>query len=156
MRVWRLVKKTYAQHAWDGEGARIYGGRWNLPGTPAIYTASTLSLAVLEILVGFSQQGISNDFVAFELQLKKNIALKEISAKTLPKYWQKYPAPYEIQTMGNAILQSEEPLVLSVPSSVIPIERNYLFKADFFKELVLAVSKPLLLPLDPRLFTPRS
>lgn len=50
MRVWRLTRPEYAPGL-DGEGARLWGGRWNSPGVPMVYTASSLALAVLEVLV---------------------------------------------------------------------------------------------------------
>ena len=48
---WRITKRKHARSAFTGEGARLYGGRWNSPGTAIIYTAESQSLAVLEILV---------------------------------------------------------------------------------------------------------
>lgn len=50
-RAWRLVKQKHAATAFDGDGARLFGGRWNAPGSRVIYTSTTLSLAALEILV---------------------------------------------------------------------------------------------------------
>ena len=49
--VWRLVTARFAATAFSGEGARLYGGRWNRKGAPMIYTAASQSLAMLEILV---------------------------------------------------------------------------------------------------------
>jgi RES domain-containing protein len=46
-----LIQAEYAAHAFDGEGARLYGGRWNSPGRPVVYTAGSLALAALEVLV---------------------------------------------------------------------------------------------------------
>ena len=39
--VWRIVTARYAGTAFSGEGARLYGGRWNPMGVPMVYTAST-------------------------------------------------------------------------------------------------------------------
>jgi len=36
---WRILKSAHAATAFDGEGARLYGGRWNSPGTAVVYTA---------------------------------------------------------------------------------------------------------------------
>ncbi|MCZ7627554.1 MAG: RES domain-containing protein [Candidatus Methylomirabilis sp.] len=47
MRVWRLCARQHATP--DGEGARLFGGRWNPPGTAVVYTSATLSLATLGI-----------------------------------------------------------------------------------------------------------
>ncbi len=46
MRLWRVSTRD----RFDGEGARRFGARWNRPGTPVIYMAATLALAILETL----------------------------------------------------------------------------------------------------------
>ncbi|MGH9898893.1 MAG: RES family NAD+ phosphorylase, partial [Pyrinomonadaceae bacterium] len=38
---WRIVKAQYAALAFDGEGAKIYGGRWNSQGIKMVYTAQS-------------------------------------------------------------------------------------------------------------------
>lgn len=151
MRVWRLIRKTHLSHAWDGEGAKLFGGRWNLEGTPATYTAASLSLALLEILAGFGQLDAKSELVAFAVQLREKLNIKTFQASELPKHWQTYPAPEEIQAVGDKWLNTQEPTVLSVPSTVVSLERNYVWNAKFFKEVVLSVSPPIPLPLDPRL-----
>ena len=47
--VWRICRRPFADLS--GEGARLYGGRWNAPGRPLIYAAETAALAVLEVRV---------------------------------------------------------------------------------------------------------
>ena len=49
--VWRITTRRFANQAFTGEGARLYGGRWNRVGQPLIYTAESRSLALLEMLV---------------------------------------------------------------------------------------------------------
>ena len=51
MLCFRIVKPGFAANALDGEGARLFGGRWNPPGHPCVYTAGSRALAVLEMLV---------------------------------------------------------------------------------------------------------
>ena len=48
---WRIVKGRLTSTAFDGEGARLFGGRWNSRGTRVFYTSATQSLEALEILV---------------------------------------------------------------------------------------------------------
>ncbi|MEX2607338.1 MAG: RES family NAD+ phosphorylase, partial [Kiritimatiellia bacterium] len=48
---YRLTKKKRVHTAFDGEGARLYGGRWNSKGTRMVYTSAAPSLAILETLV---------------------------------------------------------------------------------------------------------
>jgi RES domain-containing protein len=47
--VWRLLTARFAESAFSGEGARLYGGRWNHKGVPMVYTAGSQSLAMLEL-----------------------------------------------------------------------------------------------------------
>ena len=49
MLAWRLCRAPFADLS--GEGARRYGGRWNRPGRPIVYAASSAALAVLEVRV---------------------------------------------------------------------------------------------------------
>ena len=48
MKVYRLALTQYCDLS--GEGAKIYGGRWNLPGNPAIYAGASISASLLERL----------------------------------------------------------------------------------------------------------
>ena len=48
---WRLAKAKYRESAFDGVGSALGGGRWNSVGTPVVYCATTLALAVLEVRV---------------------------------------------------------------------------------------------------------
>jgi RES domain-containing protein len=49
MQAWQLCRAPFADLS--GEGVRLYGGRWNSPGRPMVYTAVDAALAVLELLV---------------------------------------------------------------------------------------------------------
>ncbi|MBI5171468.1 MAG: RES domain-containing protein [Candidatus Melainabacteria bacterium] len=53
----------------DGEGARLFGGRWNSPGLPAIYTSSHLSLAALELLVHLNFDNLPADLVWLKIEV---------------------------------------------------------------------------------------
>ncbi|MGD0771893.1 MAG: RES domain-containing protein [Candidatus Solibacter sp.] len=55
----------------SGEGARLYGGRYNPKGIPAVYTAQSISLALLEILVHLEKSEIPEDYVAMGIELDR-------------------------------------------------------------------------------------
>ena len=44
--VWRITSARFAATAFSGEGARLYGGRWNPKGWEVVYTAQSQSLAL--------------------------------------------------------------------------------------------------------------
>ena len=47
---WRLTSRKYAEEAFSGEGARLFGGRWNNAGLPVCYLADAPALCQLEVL----------------------------------------------------------------------------------------------------------
>ncbi len=53
---WRIFKPKHAAAAFTGEGARLYGGRWNSKGTAVVYAAGSAALAALELLVHLAPQ----------------------------------------------------------------------------------------------------
>ena len=55
---WRLSKTRYAGTAFDGEGARLNGGRWNSVGTRVAYASASIALATLEVLVGLQDTAV--------------------------------------------------------------------------------------------------
>lgn len=63
MRVLRLVAAPFAKQAFVGEGARVAGGRWNPKGVPVVYTAASLALAALELLVHTDDDLLPTDLV---------------------------------------------------------------------------------------------
>ena len=46
--VWRIATARRARTAFSGDGARLYGGRWNPKGMPLVYCAESRALAMLE------------------------------------------------------------------------------------------------------------
>lgn len=124
MRVFRLGKAAHARSVMDGEGARLWGGRWNPPGLPVVYTSESLALAVLEQLVHADLADLPDDLVATTLEIPD--ALPVATLDDLPARWRDHPAPSEVQALGAAWLEAEETPVLRVPSAVLPREHNRL------------------------------
>lgn len=66
MTVYRLARRRHADLR--GEGARLYGGRYNPPGIPAVYAAESIFLAALEVLVNVEESEIPEDYVALSIE----------------------------------------------------------------------------------------
>ena len=79
MLVWRLALGRYKEL--DGEGARLYGGRWNSPGTAMVYAATHIALALLEQLVHVSPTRLPRSFRVFAITLPEET---EHAAPDLP------------------------------------------------------------------------
>jgi RES domain-containing protein len=147
---WRIVKARHAATAFDGQGARRYGGRWNSRGTPMVYTAGSQALAVLEMLVHLESADLLRHYRLMPVTFE-NRMVKVLNLKTLPANWQRRPTPASLRAIGDAWVASAESLVLRVPSVVVPGEWNYLLNVLHPEFSRLAVGKPIAYRFDPRL-----
>ncbi|WP_200897578.1 RES family NAD+ phosphorylase [Arsukibacterium ikkense] len=125
MQLYRLVHTKWASQAFDGEGARLYGGRWNSKGQRCIYTAGSEALAILEILVHLNNRAALTQFRLFQLNIAKQDLLR-IDLSKLPDSWQAQPATADTARIGDDWLAKQASLALSVPSVLAPREHNIL------------------------------
>ena len=147
---WRLVKIRYAAAAFDGEGARLYGGRFNSVGTPVVYTSGTLALAELEILVNLPTPKLLETYVAFRLAFDESL-VESLPLQALPGNWRTDPTPQAVKNVGDHWARAMRSLVLKVPSAVVPAESNFLINPnhpDFTRLIIAGPVDPL---IDPRL-----
>jgi len=147
---WRFTKAKHADGAFTGEGAREYGGRWNSPGTPAVYTAATISLGLLELLVHLEDVSILSSYVLFRADIKESL-IETLDDAILPSDWRACPTPAGTKAIGDKWFQEARSAVLSVPSAVTVLERNYLVNPahpDFRK---IKISDLFQYEFDPRL-----
>ena len=150
MPVWRLVHEDYAATAFDGEGARITGGRWNSEGIPMVYTAGTLSLALLEIIVHLEIKHTLKYFKAIPITFNESL-VESVPMGSLPLTWDSTPPSFITKTIGDKWIRQSASAVLCVPSAVVPNEKNYLLNPrhpDFKK---IKIGEPIDLPADPRI-----
>jgi RES domain-containing protein len=132
---WRLVPAPQEKTAFDGEGARRYGGRWNSVGVPMVYSSEHLSLAVLEVRVHITPTAPYKSF-AFDFE---EALMRRFPAQQLPKDWQHEPPPLSLQRLGDAWVKAGDSVILAVPSAIVPDEMNLLINPqhpDFSKILV--------------------
>lgn len=123
MFLYRISNARYADDL-SGNGARLYGGRWNSEGRAIVYLASSRSLAILESLAHLSPTNIPVDYVILTIDVPDDFF--EIDIKLLPNNWSEYPEPNILKEIGNSFLQKNEFLLLKVPSAIVPQEFNYL------------------------------
>lgn len=139
MRVWRLTELKHAPGL-DGEGARLWGGRWNSAGIPMVYSSDSLALAALEVLVHLPRIERRKD------QLPPYLAI----GLEVPDVWitdSRHPPGIpsdESAALGDAWLASLSSLALIVPSRVIPLERNVLLnpRHPAMAEVTVALTEP--------------
>jgi len=124
MRVYRIGKTKHANDL-TGEGARLFGGRWNHKLTPCIYTSESRALALLEYTVNINIEDISRALSITIIEIP-TISIQEIEEVQLPGNWKQVPAPSSTKDLGTHLLKTSAKLVLKIPSSVITEEYNYL------------------------------
>ena len=147
---WRIAKQKHASTAFTGEGARLFGGRWNNPGTSIVYTAESQSLAVLEMLVHLDSLELLRKYVLFELGIDDS-AIEHLDHSRLPKDWRVDPLPASVRAIGDSWIGADTSAVLRVPSALVPSENNFLLNPrhkDFPK---LSIGKPMPFSFDRRL-----
>lgn len=126
VRAWRLVKAAHGATAFDGEGARRYGGRWNARGTPMVYLGGTLSLAALEVFVHLTAEDARLRFVATVVDIPDEVTIEDLDPKALPRHWRSEPPPAACQALGTAWAEKGDTAALRVPSVIVPVEWNVL------------------------------
>jgi len=147
--VWRLVTARFAKSAFSGDGARLYGGRWNQKGIPLVYTAATQSLAMLEMLV--QDEPLRARYVIIEARISGSVKIDRVKVEDLPTDWRNIAAREKLQAIGTEWARKRSTAVLAVPSAVIPVESNYLLNPlhqDFRR---IRIGKPQRFETDLRL-----
>ena len=147
---WRIVKARQAASAFDGEGARVEGGRWNSPGTPLVYTSQSAALAALEMLVHLGRASILLAYVLIPCMFDDPVVTR-LDRKRLPKNWRSYPAPAGLQLIGDEWVKNPTSAVLEVPSAVIETDSNYLLNPHHRDFHAIRVMDPQPFEFDLRL-----
>jgi RES domain-containing protein len=150
LKAWRIIKTKYLDEAFSGEGARLYGGRWNSQGRGVVYTAQHASLAVLEILVHLESTSPLFGYVLIQVEFDPGL-LEILDIETLPDQWRVDPPPAELQSIGDEWFEQRRSVVLRVPSAVLPIENVYLLNPEHPDFDQITLHDPLPLPIDRRL-----
>jgi RES domain-containing protein len=147
---WRIVKRRYAANAFEGDGARLFGGRWNSPGVPMVYVASTRALAALEQLVHLDRATLLSSFVLIPCEFDEQL-VTDLDLALLPDEWRREPPPSELAVMGDQWIKNAVSAVLSVPSAVIGEEKNFLLNPAHSDSLTIKTGDLVDFEFDRRL-----
>jgi RES domain-containing protein len=140
------IGKTNRIRDLSGEGARLYGGRWNPKGMPALYTSDSTALATLETVVHFPLHLMPENRSIVTLELPTDLEVLTIPLEELPSKWWINPAPPQLAQIGQKWLEQILAVALVVPSSVTPAGegRNYILNPqhpDFKYVEIIKVTK---------------
>jgi len=124
MIVYRVGRTKFSKDL-TGEGARLYGGRWNHVLCPCIYTSESRSLAVLEYTVNVNIDDIPRSLSITTFQIPDK-GIQELTIADLPGNWKESPAPASTKDFGTNLLNSAASPILRIPSAVIFQEFNFI------------------------------
>jgi RES domain-containing protein len=150
VRVWRIA--TAAHAACDGEGTRRHGSRWTPRGIPAAFTSSTLSLAALERFVHTDSDLEPVDLVVIPIDISENISIESVHLEDLAPDWRSFPARPALPAIGEQWFRASRTAVLSVPSVVIPHERNFVLNPAHRDFALLSIGRSEPFSFDPRMW----
>ncbi len=148
MRLWRIGNALFP--VWSAEGARLKGGRWNLPGTPAIYAATSFASAALETLVHANIGRVPRNARYVTIDIPDDAPVTRLGAEDVAD-WNAIPAGPS-RVAGDTWIRGRSGLVLLVPSAVtLGLDDNAVINplhADFAR---VAVSEEAPVRWDERL-----
>ena len=145
-----MVASKWADNAFDGEGARLSGGRWNSKGVSLVYLASSLALAALELLVHIDYEQALREHIAISVTFESDLVLS-VKPQDLPATDSRMGAVAKTRALGDAWVRSEASVLLKVPSIVVPAEDNYLFNPKHPGAAELSIGDAEVFRYDPRL-----
>lgn len=135
MRCWRICRQRYAADAANGEGARLYGGRWNSRGVRVVYASSSLALAAVEIFVNLEPNLRPGDLVFIEGEIPDALRIERLELDALPRVWYR-SRDESLRRFGDDWIRTGNSVGLLVPSAAIRGDWNILLNpahSDFPK-----------------------
>lgn len=124
MLVYRVGRMKFANDL-TGEGARLFGGRWNNKMVACLYTSESRALAVLEYTVNVNIDDIPRALCIITLEIPDG-PIKVLNETDLPGDWKRSPAPSSTKEFGSALLLKAAEPIVKIPSAIIPGEFNFL------------------------------
>lgn len=112
----------------SGEGARLFGGRWNSPGLAAVYLGDSLALAGMELLVHLGNLDVLKTYRKMPVYIPEKLVM-HIEPGDLPMGWETGPRA-TTRAIGDAWLSAGQSVVLQVPSAVVLGESNFIINPN--------------------------
>lgn len=112
-----------------------------------VYVAENRSLAMLEILVHMRKP---KGYELYSVKFGESL-VQELADENLPRNWDVEPPTTDTQEIGDSWVMIASSAVLSVPSAVVPEERNYVLNPRHPDFRQIKIDGPFPCHFDPRL-----
>ena len=150
--VWRLTPPEFHTEL-DGEGARLFGGRWNSPGLRALYTSSHLSLSVLETYVNIPLL-LRNSlpvYQAVRISIPDTASTVRVSPAQFAELLTTSDPVAASRSIGDDWIARRDNLMLQVPSVLVPEETNLILNPAHARMREVKIVSTRAFHFDPRL-----
>ena len=151
MRLWRICRAIHAVGAFSGEGARLFGGRWNSEGVRVVYASPSLALAAVETFIHLEPNLRPDDLVSIEAVMPNGIASERLNLASLPR--KGHALEYDaLRKLGDGWILAGKTVAMNVPSAAIRGEWNVLLNPEHSDFPRLKIEKPKPFEFDLRMF----
>ena len=127
MRLWRIGRRPHADLS--GEGGLRGSARWHKQGVRIIYASTSAALAALEYAAHtLKKRPLGTMLLEIEVVSEDVISIEELIGGPLPGNWaadHRHSRPLGMEWLAN-----QNSVVVSVPSVIIPTERNFLINPE--------------------------
>jgi RES domain-containing protein len=89
--------------------------------------------------------------ILIEIEILASVSLETVDLATLPKGWDGAVPVDDTRIIGREWQLRDDSAVLSVPSAIVPRERNYLLNPDHRDFSRIEFAAPVPFQFDPRL-----
>jgi RES domain-containing protein len=152
LRLWRIA--TGPHSVWSGEGARLFGQRWNPAGLRAIYAGTSFAVCLVEILVRANRKTPPSAARCVEAVAPDDVS-REAFVPAAYRGWDDLNDMSVAQAFGRDWIQSRRTALLLVPSVVTAgRDLNVVVNPDHPDAARISVGPETPFALDPRLFGP--
>ncbi len=144
-RLWRIAPEAAEYTADDatGEGARRTGGRWNRPGTPMLYTSTSIALSMLETFAHLNSGSLPLNRFLVRVEVPDDMwhRAERSILDAPPVGWNSIPDSKTSHDAGEAWVAEARSALLLVPSVIVPEEVNVLINPLHPDAAVISVVK---------------
>ena len=127
MEGWRITRAKKLGEAFSGEGARLFGGRWNSQGIRMVYAAGTRSLAILEVLAHLTKAAPLNNYILYRIECDDSLVQ---ILSDLPRGWNSEPPTSVSQWIGDCL------------DAECNTSRSLLYRARLFRKKEIYLLQP--------------
>lgn len=141
MIVYRITKSKRASDI-SGTGAALNPGRWNVKGTPVLYTGESREIALLENIVHIPPMLTPKlDILTIEIP---DDSITKLEIEDLPSNWLQFPPPTILSEIGQMWVKEGKYLALMVPSCIIHSSCNIILNSshkDYYSKIKIIDQK---------------